>query len=69
MTVTGAKLDLSKHTKPYIRETELAILLGGSDDRRYSWVKRVIDREDLIRLKKGIYCFQFNRLSFLVGSC
>ena len=41
--------------KPYINETALAFLLGGTDDRRYSWVKRSLKEKKLFRLKRGNY--------------
>lgn len=44
-----------KGQKTYLYDYELAILLGGSDDRRYGWVKRALKKGDLIRLRKGIY--------------
>lgn len=47
-------MDLVYH-KPYINDTALAILLGGSEDRRYSWVKRALKEGTLLRLKRGIY--------------
>ncbi len=48
-------MDLRHHSKPYIRDIELATLLGGSEDRRYSWIKRALQKKDLVRLKRGIY--------------
>lgn len=48
-------MNLGQHHKPYIRDTELAILLGGSEDRRHSWVKRALCKGDLVRLKRGVY--------------
>lgn len=55
MTVLGTDLNLKQHTKPYIKDTELAILLGGSENRRYSWVKRAFKKEELVCLKRGVY--------------
>lgn len=49
-----------KYSKSYINDTVLAIILGGSDDRRYSWVKRALKKGTLIRLKKGIYLIEKN---------
>lgn len=48
-------MNLRDHHKPYIRDTELAILLGGSEDRVHSWVKRAFQKEELVRLKRGVY--------------
>lgn len=48
-------MDLRQHKKPYITDTEIAVLLGGSDDRRYSWVKRALHQEELVRLRRGLY--------------
>ena len=48
-------MDLRQYPKPYIRDTELAILLGGTEDRRYSYAKRAFHKGDLIRLKRGLY--------------
>jgi len=47
-----------EYPKPYIRETALAILLGGSKDRRYSWVKRALKKGTLVRLKRGVYLIE-----------
>ena len=43
------------YEKPYIHDVALAILLGGSEDRRYSWVKRALKEGSLTRLKRGLY--------------
>lgn len=48
-------MNLRDHQKPYIRDTELAILLGGSEDRVHSWIKRAFKKEELVRLKRGVY--------------
>lgn len=48
-------MNLKRHLRPYIRDTELAVLLGGSEDRRYSWVKRALHQGELVRLKRGVY--------------
>ncbi len=48
-------MNLRDHHKPYILDTELAILLGGSEDRVHSWVKRAFQKEELVRLKRGVY--------------
>ncbi len=50
-------MDLS-YPKPYINDTALAIILGGSEDRRYSWVKRALKKGTLLRLKRGIYLIE-----------
>jgi hypothetical protein len=47
-------MDLN-YPKPYINDTALSILLGGSEDRRYSWVKRALKEGTLLRLKRGVY--------------
>ncbi|MBS0648924.1 MAG: hypothetical protein JSS10_06860 [Verrucomicrobia bacterium] len=47
-------MNLSYH-KFYINDTTLSILLGGSEDRRYSWVKRALKEGTLLRLKRGLY--------------
>ena len=47
-------MDLS-YPKPYINDTALSVLLGGSADRRYSWVKRALKEGTLVKLKRGIY--------------
>jgi len=59
-------MDLS-YPKPYINDTALAILLGGSEDRRYSWVKRALKEGTLLRLKRGIYLIG-KRASLLIDS-
>ena len=41
--------------KPYINDTALSVILGGSADRRYSWVKRSLKEGTLVKLKRGIY--------------
>lgn len=46
------------YAKPYIHDTALAIMLGGSEDRRYSWVKRALREGMLVRLKKGVYLIE-----------
>lgn len=43
------------YPKPYIKENSLAFILGGSEDRRHSWIKRALKKGILIRLKRGIY--------------
>ena len=43
-----------EYPKPYIHETALAILLGGGNERRYSWVKRALKKGTLVRLKRGV---------------
>lgn len=48
---------MEHYPKPYINDTALAILLGGSKNRRYSWVKRALNKKTLIRLKRGVYLF------------
>ena len=44
-----------EYPKPYIHDSALAIILGGSEDRRYSWVKRALKEKVLVRLRRGIY--------------
>lgn len=44
-----------EYTKSYIHDATLAIILGGSDDRRYSWVKRALKEGLLTRLRRGLY--------------
>jgi hypothetical protein len=44
-----------EYKKPYIHDVELAVMLGGSEDRRYSWVKRALKDGKLTRLKRGLY--------------
>lgn len=36
-----------------LNDRQLARILGGSDDRRYGQVKRVLKSGDLIRVKRG----------------
>jgi|SRR5579872_2314131 len=48
-------MPIFEYEKPYIHDTALAILLGGSDDRRHSWVKRALKNGRLTRLKRGLY--------------
>lgn len=38
-------------------EAELHQVLGGSPNRRYSWVKRALAAQHLIRLRRGLYSF------------
>jgi predicted transcriptional regulator of viral defense system len=47
-----------EYPKPYIHETALAILLGGTENRRYSWVKRALKKGTLVRLKRGVYLIE-----------
>lgn len=42
-------------SKPFITDTALSTLLGGSENRRHSWVKRALKKGTLIRLKRGVY--------------
>lgn len=52
-------MDLQKHySKPYITASQLAVLLQGSHDRRYSWVKRALKNGVLTSLKRGIYLIE-----------
>lgn len=44
-----------EYARPYIHDTALAIMLGGSNNRRYSWVKRAMQDGRLVRLRKGLY--------------
>ena len=44
-----------EYEKPYIHDVTLAIILGGSEDRRYSWVKRALKEGSLTRLRRGLY--------------
>ncbi len=46
------------YPKPYIHDTTLAIMLGGSEDRRYSWVKRALQKGLLTRLRRGLYLIE-----------
>ncbi len=46
---------LLEYPKPYIHDAALAIILGGSEDRRYSWVKRALREGNLTRLRRGLY--------------
>jgi hypothetical protein len=47
-----------EYAKPYIHDTALAIILGGSEDRRYSWVKRALREGHLTRLRRGLYLIE-----------
>ena len=47
-----------EYGKPYIHDAALAILLGGSEDRRYSWVKRALQEGTLTRLRRGFYLIE-----------
>jgi len=49
---------LLEYPKPYIHDAALAIILGGSEDRRYSWVKRALHKGQLTRLRKGLYLIE-----------
>ncbi len=51
--------------KPYIHDTALAIMLGGSEDRRYSWVKRALGDGRLTRLRRGLYLIEKNNSSLI----
>lgn len=44
-----------EYEKPYIHDVALAVILGGSEDRRYSWVKRSLREGRLTRLRRGLY--------------
>jgi len=46
---------LDSWPKNFIQDTDLAILLGKTDDSRYSVVKRALASGVLIRLRKGLY--------------
>ena len=37
-------------------DTELKALLGGSPESRYGKVKRALERGEMIRIKRGLYC-------------
>lgn len=52
---------LLDYPKPYINDTALAMILGGSEDRRYSWVKRALKKGELTRLKRGLYLIEKRR--------
>lgn len=45
---------LNKH--PYLTETDLELMLGGSSDSRYSKIKRLTAQGQLIRIRRGLYC-------------
>lgn len=47
-----------EYEKPYIHDTALAMILGGSADRRYSWVKRALHEGRLTRLRRGLYLIE-----------
>jgi hypothetical protein len=51
-------MELQDYPKPYIHDTTLALLLGGSEDRRYSWVKRALKKGQLVQLKRGVYLIE-----------
>jgi hypothetical protein len=47
---------LHAYPRPYITDAELAMLLGGTPDSRYSKVKRLLAQEKLIHIRRGLYC-------------
>ena len=54
-----------EYPKPYIHDSALAIILGGSEERRYSWVKRALKEKVLIRLRRGVYLIARKNLSLI----
>jgi predicted transcriptional regulator of viral defense system len=40
----------------YFTGNEVSALLGGSDDKRYGLVKRAIAGEEIIHIRRGLYC-------------
>jgi len=41
--------------KCFIKDFDLALLIPGTSDKRYSWLKRALKKKRLLRLKKGLY--------------
>lgn len=48
---------LRNSPRPYITDAELAVLLGGTPDSRYSKVKRLHAQGALLHIRRGLYCF------------
>jgi predicted transcriptional regulator of viral defense system len=47
---------LRRNPRSYITDAELAVLLGGTSDSRYSKVKRLVAQDQLIHIRRGLYC-------------
>ncbi len=47
----------SQHPKPYFTELELEHWLPGTPDSRHGKVKRLLAQGELIRLRRGLYCW------------
>ena len=50
------ELKLLQWPTPHLMEEELAFLIGGTPDSRYSKVKRLIAQGYLLHIKRGVYC-------------
>jgi predicted transcriptional regulator of viral defense system len=48
--------NLRKLQRPYLSDTELATLLDGTADSRYSKVKRLLAQGKLLHIRRGLYC-------------
>ena len=46
---------LGHYPRPYLTDIELEALLGGTPDSRYGKVKRLLAKEKLLHLRRGLY--------------
>ena len=46
----------AKHPSPIITNNELAFILDGTADSRYSKIKRLIAKNKLLHIRRGLYC-------------
>lgn len=47
---------LQQYPRPCLTDAELAVLLPGTPDSRYSKVKRMLAEGKLLRIRRGLYC-------------
>lgn len=47
---------LLKYPRPFLTNIELESLFGGTPDRRYSKVKRMLAQNKLLHIRRGLYC-------------
>lgn len=47
---------LLTYPRPYLTDAELAALLDGTQDSRYSKVKRMLAQNKLLHIRRGLYC-------------
>ena len=52
---------LLDHPKSYLTDTEFQLMFGGSDNRRYSKIKRLLKQGKLIHIRRGLYVISMGR--------